>query len=444
MSIPIVLIYSLTIVYALQLCLHYGDGKISILKFLTSINALGKGKFVDCAETCFDLLMMLVKSYPEHLKTTYTQNIVNISLIFIRDVKIYAKVKEAAAKTILVVLETVPNEVDFSKIIVGAMGVFDQKDPPQGLRKQCFLILGLISKKFPKEMNGDLGAKVRQLMLSKIQILFKSDKSKAEMLPVAGAIEGLHHHLFNFTPEHKDDPDFGGKLYECMVWLTDPKKANEYGRRDTFRKMLALISDFANIHNIPSLFFRDYLEWQDILTQWMDSESYEDKNAGVQAMQTFHEQIANELERRKNPDDKIVLKYFVDFFEKTLQHSESEPHRIRIAIRGFGAMSAACKILEEKSYIVKLFDLIIQQTEHCYSTNDRLKRREVLGHLPNYVQSLSKIMNQLEEISGIQLQSLQSIIVVLMKDFHYLSSAHHPLVPISLMETFLNLQKLGM
>jgi DNA-dependent protein kinase catalytic subunit len=85
----------------------------------------------------------------------------------------------------------------------------------------------------------------------------------------------------------------------------------------------------------------------------------------------------------------------------------------------------------------------MQRTEYSYHTKDRLKRREVLEHLPNYVESLSKIMNQLDEISGIQLQSLESIIVILIKDFHYLSTIHHALVATSIMETFMNLQKLG-
>lgn len=100
-------------------------------------------------------------------------------------------------------------------------------------------------------------------------------------------------------------------------------------------------------------------------------------------------------------------------------------------------------MLLPKNYLTELFDLVMQRTEHSYFTNDRLKRREVLEHLPNYVEALSMILEHINEISGIQLTSLQNIIIILIKDFNYLSRLHHPLVVKSLLGTFKNLQKLG-
>ena len=106
-------------------------------------------------------------------------------------------------------------------------------------------------------------------------------------------------------------------------------------------------------------------------------------------------------------------------------------------------MAGSCKLLLQESYLTDLFDLVMQRTEYSYYSSDRLKKRDVLEHLPNYVESLSMILAHLKEISGIQLASLQNIIIILIKDFHYLSSIHHALVPKSLLETFKNLRKLG-
>lgn len=86
---------------------------------------------------------------------------------------------------------------------------------------------------------------------------------------------------------------------------------------------------------------------------------------------------------------------------------------------------------------------MMQRTEHSYFTKDRKKKRDVLEHLPNYVEALTRILAHIKEISGIQLTSLQNIIIILIKDFHYLSKTHHQLVAKSLLETFKNLQNLG-
>lgn len=200
---------------------------------------------------------------------------------------------------------------------------------------------------------------------------------------------------------------------------------------------------YGGLHNIPRFLFDDYQQWHRILTVWMRESSYEDKSAGAHAMQTFHQLIAQVLNERRNDDDKEVLLFFMKYFKDALENSKSEPNDIRIAIRGFGSMAAVCKLLLEEKYLHELFDLVIQRTEYSYLTKDRLKRREVLEHLPNYVEALSKIMFQLDEISGIQLQSLESIVVILIKDFHYLSPAYYVVVSDALLETFINLQKLG-
>lgn len=207
--------------------------------------------------------------------------------------------------------------------------------------------------------------------------------------------------------------------------------------------MLEIISEFSHILNIPEFLFQDFVRWQNILVLWMKSSSYEDKIAGVHAIQRFHQMIAVILEQRNSEDDKNVLLHFMKYFRSTLESPKSEAHEIRVAIRGFGSMAAACKLLLEPKYLCDLFDLVMQRTEYSYHTKDRMKRREVLEHLPNYVESLSEILKHLDDISGIQIQSLQSIIVILIKDFHFLSTAHHALVPAALLEAFVNLQKLG-
>jgi DNA-dependent protein kinase catalytic subunit len=230
-----------------------------------------------------------------------------------------------------------------------------------------------------------------------------------------------------------------------MTLLSNPEKFlnSAQTNRVASRLMLQIIQKYGHIHNIPDLLFRDFKLWHKFLRKWINSKSYEDRIVGIQACHTFHQQISEVLQALENEDNRRVLLFFIKFFQDTLKSPNSQSHEIQIAIRGFGLMAAPCKLLVEPKYLSELFDLVMQRTEYSYHTSDRLKRREVLEQLPSYVESLSKIMSQLDEISGIQLQSLESIIVILMKDFHYLSKSHHSLVARSLFETFVNLQNLG-
>lgn len=428
--------------------LNYGykDEKISLPNFLVTANAKPKGAFTNSVKRLFKLIQNLTSVYPEQVKI-YSACLVNFALIFIKSADKPSFEREAAAHLIseFLKMNAMSPEVDMGKIITETLRVLNQRGTANlsRLPQQLFLILGMISKTRPDTFSTEKATEFRNLLMNRILSLFKDDKATIQFTMISGAIEGLTIHLQNFTPTEEEDQKFGENLYESMLWLTDPKKADEITRRDAFRKMLELITKFNNIHGIPNLMFRDYKKWQSVFLQWISSGNYDDQNAGVQAMQAFHERVAEVLENRKDSADVAVLQFFLNYFSATLQNQDSQPHEIRIAIRGFGAMAAACKSLKETNYLSQLFDLVMQRTEYSYYTNDRLKRRKVLEHLPSYVESLSKIMNHLDEISGIQLQSLQSVIVVLIKDFYYLPTIYHSIVPISLMETFLNLQKSG-
>lgn len=431
--------------YSLELLLRWDDQKISVLRFLARSLPLSKSdKFSDCNKKIFELIQMLVRNYPDRIKI-YSKEIVNASVIYMQSTQVSAFEKECAAQTIqdMVETEALSDEVDLSKLIVDVMSILNQKNPPMRLQQHIYELLGLLSQKHPEKFDKNKAAELRNKMLNTIQTLFKDDKLTSLTL-ISGAVDGLRCHLVNFAPTVEEDPQFSENLYECMVELSNPEKlpSNAYSNRVAFRNMLRTVHQYGGLQEIPKLLFRDYKTWHKVLITWISSKSYEDKYAGVEATQTFHTQIANVLEQRRNDDDKRVLLFFMKHFEDTLKSPDSQPHEIRIAIRGFGSMAVACRFLLEPKYLSERFDLVMQRVEYSYHTKDRLKRREVLEHLPNYVESLSKIMNQLEEISGIQLQSLESIIVILIKDFHYLSTNHHALVAKSLLEAFSNLEKL--
>lgn len=413
--------------------------KINLLYFLAK-----KTKLSDCNRKIFDLIQSLSKHHPTSI-APYSKDIVDICKMYIMWTDCKASEKESAVQTLhdLVMNDALNESVEIEKIIAAVVKVITTNATIR-LQQHAFELLGAISKKHPEKFSQETAAEVRNKMLETILSLFKDDRASVSLTLISGAVEGLKRHLENFTPTPEQDPKFSEKLYNCIKQLTDPEKIADSSNRVPFRNMLHMLHRYGGLHEIPGFLFRDCTKhWHKVLIKWISSKSYDDKNAGVHATQTFHQQIASVLEQRKNEEDKRVLLFFMKYFQETLESPESQPHEIRIAIRGFGSMAAACKILLDPKYLSERFDLVMQRTEYSYHTKDHNKRREVLEHLPNYVESLSQIMNQLVEISGIQLQSLESIVVILIKDFHYLSTVHQALVATSLLETFTNFQKLG-
>lgn len=307
-----------------------------------------------------------------------------------------------------------------------------------------FELLGLLSKNHHLSFSDATAKLVRDQMMSYIQNLFKDDKASVSLQLIAGAIQGLKNHMENFTPTYDEDPQFIIRLYECMKQLSNPDEnpnINTDHNRIAFRNMLSLIH--LHGHLVSKNLFEDYKRWHNVLENWVNSKSYDDKMKGVEVMQTFHVEIGKELVQRNNPDDQKVLKMFMDYFSKVLHSPDSPPHKISVAIRGYGSMAEACKLLMNSKYLIERFDIIMQRIDYCYDINDKMKRGEALKHLPIFIESLSKIMNYLTEISSIQMQSLESVIVILIKDFHFLSQVQHMTVVIGLFETFLNLEKSG-
>ncbi|CAO1438484.1 unnamed protein product [Diamesa serratosioi] len=426
--------------YDIELIFKWESNKINIIRFL--IKSLGSKSLSSCNNELFSLMMKLIKSYPAKI-ITYSENIVQVCQKYFITSSTSAREKYMSVLTIteLILNKALSGDVKINVLIISLMSVFQQKDVKIQFWQATFELLGLISKTSPHAFNINDAFEFRKICLLQIQNLFKDDKAVASLALIAGAVNGLNDHLIAFAPATSEE-ELCEEIYECMKFLSNSSKiTSETSHRVAFRNMLYLVAQHGGL--VGEKMCRDYLEWHNYLTAWISSSNYEDKKAGIFSMQTFHLEVSKVIEERASEDDKKILLFFMQYFETTLKASKSETHEIRIAIRGFGLMAAPCKLLLPSNYLTDLFDLVMQRTEYSYYTKDRMKRRDVLEHLPNYVESLSQIMNQISEISGIQLTSLQNIIVILIKDFHYLSSAHHNLVIIALLQTFNNLQKLG-
>lgn len=187
--------------------------------------------------------------------------------------------------------------------------------------------------------------------------------------------------------------------------------------------------------------FKDNQFWHTTLQNWLKEKSWEDRKTAINLSHQFHKELSRQIEERKNTADIAVLQFFINFFKATMRCQTAKSYEIRIAIRGFGYMAGPCKILLPGD-LPDLLTLVIQRTEYLILQKD-YAHKDLLEHYPDFVEALSQIMQHCAELTGVQISSLQNIIIALIKDFHLLSHAHHTLAIVSLQKTFLNLSRLG-
>lgn len=299
-----------------------------------------------------------------------------------------------------------------------------------------FELLGDLSKEHPDEMYGENAINCRDVMFQVLETnLLKNEN--INFRGMAGALSGLNKYLIHFSPSPNDEPILCDRLYNCVQKLSDP---GELRSKTSFRNSLNIIADHGPL--MTNQLFRDYIYWHKLFLKWMNSWTYVEKKTAIYACRSFHREISNCIEKRNNPEDLPVLKFFIKYFKDTLQLASSKSYEIRIAICGFGVMAGPCKHLLPEEYLLELLTLVMQRTEYSFHVEESVKR-ELLEHLPDFVQALSEIMVHVNELPGIQLSSLQNVVISLIRNFHYLSKVHHPLVISSLMKTFYNLSLLG-
>lgn len=199
--------------------------------------------------------------------------------------------------------------------------------------------------------------------------------------------------------------------------------------------------------------FADHQYWHSTLTKWLYRYTNRDsRKMAFQAMHAFHQTVANSCEVNADENDDAlrqnvktgILQFYINHFKSVLLAPASQPFEIRIAIRGFGLMAGACSKRLPSASLADLLTLVMQRTEStCREQSLSAQRRDSLEHYPDFVRALSQIMHHLTLLTNVQIASLNTIIVSLIRDFCYLSPSYHKTAIGSLLHTFANLAHLG-
>lgn len=223
--------------------------------------------------------------------------------------------------------------------------------------------------------------------------------------------------------------------------MSDPPK--DVKHRATYSSSLTLLANHSELFS--KQLFDDFDYWHHLLVdKWLKMD-WKYRIIAMKLLHSFHREIADQLLPNDDENDARrleILNFLRKYFKTTLEQSNSQPFEIRIAISGFGLMAAPCKRLLPPESLNELLQLVMQRTENASHAVDETSK-EQFEHFPDYVESLAKIMEHVNELTGIQLTTLKNIIVSLIRNFHLLSTVHHRMTIDTLMRTFHNLWLLG-
>lgn len=259
------------------------------------------------------------------------------------------------------------------------------------------------------------------------------------MTALTGAFNGLNDFLENFTPSEQHKDVFAERVYKCIKPLAKPLVSTQKAVHRSALNLLANRCELFGKH-----IFADFFYWHDLLVNtWLKMEQFDNRRPAIHLLHSMHREISARLIENGDSDrSREILLFLQTYFKTTLESSKSQPFEVRLAIVGFGLIAAPCKKLLSPEHLNELLRLVMQRTEsaaNAVNHNDR----EQLEHFPDYVEALSRIMEQVDQLSSVQLHILQNIMVTVIRNFHLLSTAHHVVTVNTLMRTFHNLSQLG-
>ncbi|ETN62944.1 hypothetical protein AND_005352 [Anopheles darlingi] len=428
--------------YHLELLFNDAAGLVA---FLERSFAAAK-QFAKANEDCFELFRKTIEKH-SRLASKWIDRIVSVALRYITSTAVTARERELAT---LVLQDSISygclDAGSYSKLntlVADLLPVFQQRKPPHRFQQNLFELLGQLSKTFPQYVNEPIRLQEVFVGSAESQLL---EENNLSLVSLAGAVRGLDLFLHNFAPD-AEQLEIRRRIYLLVKKLSPWEELRS--ERIVFRNALQLLANHAALFG--DFLYNDHTHWQAALAdRWIRSSNRDDRRIGLAALYAFHGELAHALLRRNQSPEVSerqsavqVLNRYLAYYRKLLNTADAERLDVRIAIRGFGIMAGPChRLTDASASLVELLTIVLERIE-CICGESSTAAGDRLEDLPDFVQSLSEILTQVDELSTVQLVSLQTMIVALIRDFYHLGTVYHQLIVRSLACTLANIHKLG-
>ncbi|XP_048576196.1 DNA-dependent protein kinase catalytic subunit isoform X3 [Nematostella vectensis] len=418
------------------------DDKTGIIRFLHK--TIANQEFVECKTE----LLKFLQSYLGQLNTR-----VNPYAVAIKDICMKLLFQESSSKvkieTFLPLIQlmqtklesSIIDEMDIPKLIDRYFKACLQSSKQQStVRFWLYTILGVFAEVFPEHMLGNAD----RLISIYINLLNSEMKSKGNKSPdkqvIAGCLKGLSSYLVNFTQSAAEGSKFARDIYEFTRMAIDVQGTLQ--RYDVPRAGLNLLSRHAGQ-------FQEYICTEHNIVypaiyRWCCHQNRETKYAALDAMDSFLKQVSEYivLDEAEAVNPKEVFKDFIQRFRAIIDSDSSTTQQMSIAIRGYGFFAKPCKLFMTAEDVKFMFTEMMQRSEQIYLRQSEMQEDRV-QQLPNFLEALSFIIEELDDISDGFLVSLERLIIVLFESFPRLSKSAKYLCHKALVKMLINISAKG-
>ncbi|XP_022913511.2 DNA-dependent protein kinase catalytic subunit-like [Onthophagus taurus] len=211
-----------------------------------------------------------------------------------------------------------------------------------------------------------------------------------------------------------NDDNYSNKIYDCII----RRLRSSSSFKNSHIAALEILQHHSSYLYRENIFDAKYT--LEILLLDCLEQSGEIQKTAYYTLDVFY-QTLGDISSTKT--DSQISKFYLDKFITDINNEEKHGYELRLSIRGFGYFAKCFKIHLKETVITDFLNVILK-IEKTYLL-DFDENSSQLSYLPDYVQTLSKIVEQLDSLSRHDIMVLQRITILLIRLSPYLS-AHHP------------------
>ncbi|XP_033121520.1 DNA-dependent protein kinase catalytic subunit-like [Anneissia japonica] len=388
-----------------------------ILCFLNK--AIRHDEFLECKVELLEFLLKFLEKISSRIEP-YAIAIKDVCFaITCRDAKSKPKVK--AFELLINLLEIVGKTTVRPELKADAMikrFFSDLMQPisklPQSVRHKLYEILGVFAAFYP-ELMVNYSEKLLKIYLRALKEQMTSTTKKPELTAISGCLTGLTHFLTSFTQSCEEESEHSDEIYRYAKMSIDPTV--DLQRYHIPKAGLLLFTKHAPQFN--EYLYRDHVEIYDKIFKWTKHGNRDMRKAGYKSLDSFLKVLADMLVEKANSGDgkgRAVFKWFIQKFKSIIDDPTSDSMDLATGVRGYGFFAAPCKLLLSKEDVQFMFSEMIQRSEQLYLQQEQVSDENV-SHLPNFLEALASIIQQLDQLSDSFILPLEHLFAVMINSF---------------------------
>ncbi|XP_008549066.1 DNA-dependent protein kinase catalytic subunit [Microplitis demolitor] len=247
-------------------------------------------------------------------------------------------------------------------------------------------------------------------------------------------IESIIDLLYNFPP-NENDPEII-KFYERVKEVIDTAGKNK--KVAIIKSILKLMTQ--QMFTFESLIFRDNKFWLKTFTRFRADELYSD--IATEALKVYYElmgKVFSEQIKKKDDKEVVVLHSLKGMFVKNLTNNLI-PRDLRLNVNGLSQIAEPIQKLHNSAAAEEIYSLVASRIIPLYFSED--EAHEYFEDIPDYQESLSRILIRINNVSNDQIRALSKLSVLLIKRYPELSPISQRHAIESLKRTLSNIGKL--